>query len=215
MNSNEINDNTTNCGNGLNDRAPMSRDAMHHNDVDRNNEMRNADAHRDDKMRNRDADHDEDMRHGSANRDPITDAPGFHPVGTGVGGALGGAAAGAAVGTVAGPVGMAIGAAVGVVAGGLAGKGVAEAMDPTREDSYWRDNYRDRPYVAQDSSYDDYGPAYAFGTDSANRNQGRSFEDAEPELEMQWPDRSGKSSLSWDKAREPARDAWHRGADTL
>ena len=33
-----------------------------------------------------------------ANRDPITNEPGAHPVGTGVGAALGGAAAGAAAG---------------------------------------------------------------------------------------------------------------------
>ena len=70
-------------------------------------------------------------------------------------------AAGAATGTVAGPVGTAVGAAVGAVVGGLAGKGIAEAIDPTVEDAYWRDNYRSRPY-ASDASYDDFGPAYAY-----------------------------------------------------
>lgn len=49
-------------------------------------------------------------------------------------------------------VGTDIGAAVGAVAGGpagggLGGKGVAEVIDPTREDAYWRENYSDRPYV--------------------------------------------------------------------
>ena len=44
-------------------------------------------------------------RDADANRDPISGAPGAHPVGTGVGAIAGGAAAGAAVGTVAGPVG--------------------------------------------------------------------------------------------------------------
>ena len=68
---------------------------------------------------------------GSENRDPITGAPGAHPVGTGVGAAAGGIAAGAAAGSVAGPVGTVVGAAVGAVAGGLAGKGVAEKVDPT------------------------------------------------------------------------------------
>ena len=68
---------------------------------------------------------------GSENRDPISGAPGAHPVGTGVGAAAGGIAAGAAAGSVAGPVGTVVGAAVGAVAGGLAGKGVAEKVDPT------------------------------------------------------------------------------------
>lgn len=66
-----------------------------------------------------------------ANRDPITGAPGAHPLGTGAGAAAGGMA-GAAAGTVAaGPVGTVIGAAIGAVAGGLAGKGAAEAVNPT------------------------------------------------------------------------------------
>ena len=116
-----------------------------------------------------------------ANRDPITGAPGSHPVGTGVGAALGGAAAGAAVGTVAGPVGTVAGAAVGAVVGGLAGKGVAEAIDPTSEATYWRENYKSRPY-AKDASFDDYGPAYGYGVSSYVKYPGRSFDDVESDL---------------------------------
>src|SRR5688572_25998132 len=98
-----------------------------------------------------------------ANRDPITGAPGAHPVGTGVGAAVGGAAAGAAAGTVAGPVGTVIGAAAGAIAGGLAGKGIAEKIDPTVEDAYWQESYRGRPYIRSDYTYHDYGPAYMYG----------------------------------------------------
>lgn len=149
----------------------------------------------------------------NANRDPISGTPGAHPVGTGVGALAGGAAAGAAVGTVAGPVGTLVGAAVGVVAGGLAGKSVAEAIDPTREDAYWHDNYSDRPYVAQGSSYDDYGPAYGFGVEAVTRYPGRSFEQAEPEMSRQWAERSGASTLPWENARPAALDAWNRARD--
>ena len=77
---------------------------------------------------------DNDTRQPSLNRDPITDAPGAHPVGVGIGAAAGGIAAGAAAGTVAaGPVGTVVGAAVGAVVGGLGGKAVAEHFDPTVE----------------------------------------------------------------------------------
>jgi phage tail tape-measure protein len=61
----------------------------------------------------------------------MTDAPGAHPIGTGIGGAVGGAIAGAAVGAIAGPLGAAIGVAVGAVAGGLARKALAENENPT------------------------------------------------------------------------------------
>ena len=67
-----------------------------------------------------------------ANPDPITGAPGAHPVGVGLGATSGGTI-GAVVGVVGGPVGVAVGATVGAVAGGLAGKGLAELADPTVE----------------------------------------------------------------------------------
>lgn len=77
---------------------------------------------------------------GDLHADPLTGEPGAHPVGTGLGAVAGGAAAGAATGAFAGPVGAVIGLAVGAVVGGLAGKGVAEVIDPTGEQAYWRAN---------------------------------------------------------------------------
>ncbi len=149
------------------------------------------------------------------NRDPITGAPGAHPVGTGIGALLGGAAAGAAVGTVVGPVGTVIGAAVGAIAGGLAGKGVAESIDPTRESDHWRDNYSSRPYVAAGSSYDDYGPAYGYGVSAYGQHPGRSFDEAEFELARGWSGARGASTLTWDHAKDATREAWQRVSDTV
>lgn len=156
-----------------------------------------------------------DMRNKDANRDPISGAVGSHPVGTGVGAIVGGAAAGAATGTVAGPVGTVIGAAVGAVIGGLAGKEVAESIDPTREDAYWRDNYRSRPYAGSGASYDDYGPAYAYGVSSYQAHPGRSYDDVEADLSQGWDRSRGQSSLDWNRAKSATRDAWHRVSDTV
>lgn len=151
----------------------------------------------------------------NANRDPVTGAPGSHPVGTGIGAALGGAAAGAVTGTVAGPVGTVIGAAVGAVVGGLAGKGLAESIDPSREDAYWREHFRGRSYVDKGSNYDDYGPAYGYGVDAYDRYPGRSFDDVESDLSRDWGTTRGLSSLGWDRARHATRDAWNRVSDTV
>jgi len=145
---------------------------------------------------------------GAPNRDPISGAPGAHPVGVGVGAAAGGMAAGAAVGTVAGPVGTVVGAAVGAVIGGLAGKGVAESIDPTVEDAYWRENYASRDYVTPGRTYDDYRPAYGYGVNRYDSD--RSFEDVEPELAEDWVAARGQSSLAWGEASPAARDAWER-----
>jgi hypothetical protein len=145
-----------------------------------------------------------------ANRDPITGAPGSHPVGTGIGAAAAGTA-GAFIGSMAGPVGTAIGAVVGAVAGGLAGKGVAEAIDPTAEDAYWREEYRNRPYYDATHDYDtDYGPAYTYGYTSYDKHRGRKYEEVESDLESGWDKAKGKSRLGWEKAKHATRDAWHR-----
>jgi hypothetical protein len=144
------------------------------------------------------------------NRDPISGAPGAHPVGTGVGAALGGAAAGAAAGTVVGPVGTVVGAAVGAIVGGLAGKGVAEAIDPTREMVYWRENYKTRPYADKATAFDEYEPAYGYGVAAYTKYPGRSFDDLDSELSRDWNASRGKSTLAWDRARFATRDAWDR-----
>src|SRR3954452_24655723 len=119
---------------------------------------------------------------GGRNADPITDAPGSHPIETGVGAALGGAASGLAVGAVAGPVGAAIGAAAGAVAGGYAGKGVGELIDPTTEDNWLRDNFSSRSYVQKGETFDTYPPAYRYGGQAESRFQGRSFADVETDV---------------------------------
>lgn len=159
---------------------------------------------------------DQDLKNDThANRDPITGAPGAHPVGTGVGAAAGGMAAGALAGTVVGPVGTMVGAAVGAVIGGLAGKGVAEVIDPTADEAYWRENYASRSYVKQGENFDDYGPAYRFGSDSYARANGRTFDQLEPDLERGWEDNKGSSSLTWDRARLASRDSWQRVSDSV
>lgn len=129
-----------------------------------------------------------------ANRDPITNEPGAHPVGTGVGAALGGAAAGAAAGAFGGPVGAVVGGVAGAVAGGLAGKAAAEAVNPTEEDAYWRDNYTREPYHVPGRPYEQYRPAYELGWSAVGRYEG-DFDAVEPRLADDWRARHATVSV--------------------
>lgn len=142
------------------------------------------------------------------NRDPLTDEPGAHPVGTGLG-ATGGAVAGAAAGSMGGPVGAAIGGVVGAVVGGLAGKAAAEAVNPTAEEAYWRDNYSKEPYYEKGRSFDDYAPAYRLGLTGRTRYE-TDWDAAEPQLATEWERASAGSSLSWPQAKPASRAAWDR-----
>lgn len=142
------------------------------------------------------------------NRDPITDEPGAHPVGTGVG-ATGGAVAGAAAGAIGGPLGMAVGGVIGAVVGGLAGKAAAEAINPTAEEAHWRENYTKEPYYEQGRSFDDYGPAYRHGL-NARLQQDTDWDAAEPRLASEWDNARASSGLSWPQAQPASRAAWDR-----
>lgn len=145
------------------------------------------------------------------NRDPITDEPGAHPVGTGIG-AAGGAMAGAAAGAMAGPVGAAIGGVVGAVVGGLAGKAAGESVNPTAEEAFWKDNYSKEPYYESGRSFDDYGPAYRLGVSGRERYQDP-WTSVEPRLASEWESTRGNSTLNWDRARHASQAAYTR-ADT-
>ncbi len=149
------------------------------------------------------------------NRDPISGTPGAHPVGTGVGAAVGGAAAGAATGSVAGPVGTAVGAAVGAVIGGLAGKGIGEKINPTLEETHWRENYASRPYVDSEKPFDHYAPAYKFGWESRARLGDASWDESEASLRREWETYPHSWTLDWNAASPAIRDAWDRGDDNV
>ncbi|MEP6720733.1 MAG: PA2169 family four-helix-bundle protein [Variovorax sp.] len=152
------------------------------------------------------------LGNGSPNRDPITGAPGAHPVGTGLG-AAGGAVAGAAAGSLAGPVGTVVGMVAGAVAGGLGGKAAAEGVNPTMEDAYWRENYSKEAYYDAGRPYHDYGPAYEMGW-SGRAQRGTDFQAAEPAMAAEWEARRGASSLEWSQARPATEAAWRRADQT-
>lgn len=145
------------------------------------------------------------------NADAITGEPGSHPVGTGIGG-VGGAAAGAAIGSVAGPLGTLIGGAIGAIVGGGVGHAAAEAIDPTREEAYWRAEYSNSDYYKPGYEFErDLHPAYAVGyANRARYPAGAQFEDYETDLHRSWDEVKGDSQLTWDDARLASRDAWNR-----
>lgn len=145
------------------------------------------------------------------NRDPITDEPGSHPLGTGVG-AAGGAVAGAAFGTIGGPVGAAIGGVVGAVAGGLSGSAVGEAVNPTAEMAYWRQNYANESYYETGRTFDDYGPAYGLAVSGRGLYPG-TYEAAKPHLANRWSMARDTSRLTWEQAEPATRAAWTRLGD--
>ena len=144
------------------------------------------------------------------NEDPISGETGAHPIGTGLGAALGGAAAGAAVGTVAGPVGTVVGTVVGGIAGAYAGKGIAENIDPTVEEEYWKNEFNKRPYFSDGRSFNDYAPAYRAGWEAYEPQAATTWQEREAFARQRWESEGGAPTLTWDEAKLASEDAYNR-----
>ena len=88
----------------------------------------------------------------------------------------------------------------------------AQAIDPTAEVAYWRENFVTRPYVPVGATFEDYGPAYRYGVDRYIRYEGTTFEQAEPHLMRDWRGAKGQSRLTWEIAKSATRDSWQHAS---
>ena len=144
------------------------------------------------------------------NPDPLTGEPGSHPVGTGLGtagGGVTGAAIGAAVG---GPVGAAIGAVVGGVAGAYSGHGVAEVMNPTFEEQYWREHHTSQSWADENVPFDHYAHAYRTGYEGVVKYAGKPYPQIESDLARDYEKNDANPAIPWDRARPAVKAAWDR-----
>jgi hypothetical protein len=71
-------------------------------------------------------------------------------------------------------------------------KEIVDLIDPAAEEAYWRENYSSRPYVTRGTAFNEYRTAYRYGVDAYALHEGRSFEQAEPELTPGDSDHDGK-----------------------
>jgi hypothetical protein len=155
-----------------------------------------------------------DVPERASDQESLANAPGAHPVGTGVG-VLSGAAAGAAIGMAGGPIGAAVGGVIGAAAGGLAGKGVAELVNPIAEEEHWRDAYVREPYFQPGTTYDYYATGYRTGWEGRARYEGRTFNDVESQLRAEYDRARTEDTPEWREGRLAAKAAWDRIDDLM
>ena len=77
------------------------------------------------------------------------------------------------------------------------------------EDTYWRTNYRNRPYAAS-GDYERFRPGYRFGFDSASKYRDRNWNDVEPELQRNWNGYADRGESTWEQIKDAVKDAWDR-----
>jgi uncharacterized protein (TIGR02271 family) len=89
----------------------------------------------------------------------------------------------------------------------LGATGTTPGLD---DDSYFRSHWTST-YGASGGSYDDYAPAYSYGSEMAKKYSGRPWNDVESDLRTQWEqrDKSGGAS-TWEKFKAAIRHGWER-----
>lgn len=96
--------------------------------------------------------------------------------------------------------------------GGSSGSG-SSTMGSYDDDTYYR-NHFNTTYGATGASYDDYLPAYSYGSEAARsgRYTNRAWDDIETDLHSDWDSRyaTGGEPSTWEKMKAAVRHGWER-----
>jgi hypothetical protein len=87
-----------------------------------------------------------------------------------------------------------------------------EQLGRQDDDSYFRNDWQTN-YSKLGGSYDDYAPAYTYGSQmrSDSRYQGRQWDDVESDLRTDWESRNrGSTGSTWEKMKAAVRRGWDK-----
>lgn len=83
-------------------------------------------------------------------------------------------------------------------------------------DRHYARAYDKTDYYNNSYSFEDYRPAYRYGTQARSLRPDASWSrDTESELERGWERAKGASRLGWQEAKAAVKDAWHRVEERL
>lgn len=107
-------------------------------------------------------------------------------------------------------VSVVVGAVAGGLTGGMAGKSAADAAAPSPEELFWRDAYHREPYYVAGRNFEYYAPGFRAGWAGRVRHDGRSFDEAEPDLIAEYGLSKSELDPAWHDIRPAAQAAWNR-----
>ena len=82
--------------------------------------------------------------------------------------------------------------------------------DPTEEEAYWREQHAKQPYADKGQAYEDYAPAYRVGLQAPSKYPGKTFEEIEDDLALDYEKARPGDALPWDHVRPAVKAAWDR-----
>ncbi|MDK6076075.1 YsnF/AvaK domain-containing protein [Massilia varians] len=89
--------------------------------------------------------------------------------------------------------------------------GTTARSDLRDDDSYFRNHFTSN-YGSTGASYDDYAPAYSYGSQmaSSGRYTGRQWDEVESDLRTDWESRYSGGPSTWEKMKAAVRHGWDR-----
>ena len=92
-----------------------------------------------------------------------------------------------------------------------AGTGTNTGTGMTGDDTYYRNHFNSN-YASAGGRYEDYAPAYGYGSTMADNDQyrGRAWNDVEPSLRSDWETRNPGSTSTWEKMKGSVRHGWEK-----
>jgi len=94
--------------------------------------------------------------------------------------------------------------------GGIGSLG-ADAQQQLANDSAFRSHW-DSNYGSDAGHYDEFAPAYGYGSKAAadDKYRGRSWDEAESDIRADWETRNAGTTSTWDKMKAAVRHGWDR-----
>ena len=80
--------------------------------------------------------------------------------------------------------------------------------DLKQEEAYWREQHNKQSFVKPDQKYEQYAAAYRTGYEGVSKYPGKTYEEIEDELALDYERADPGDALPWDHARHAVRAAW-------
>ncbi|MFC0252059.1 YsnF/AvaK domain-containing protein [Massilia consociata] len=82
------------------------------------------------------------------------------------------------------------------------------------DDSYYRNHFQSN-YGSTGAAYDDYAPAYTYGSQMrSGQYAGRQWDEVESDLRTNWESRNTGGTSTWEKMKAAVRHGWDRMTDS-
>src|ERR1051326_6556446 len=88
------------------------------------------------------------------------------------------------------------------------GETAGKAMDLKAEEEYWRKHHASQPHASEETTFEQFAPAYRVGAEAAQKYPGKEFQEIELDVALDYEKHEVGSALPWDHVRGASKAAW-------